>query len=62
MPRKGERRETEDRETPGEANAIGFGKDGWDLNLREGGGKHNQEMYLRCRVSRIGGLNVGDEG
>lgn len=55
MPRKGERGETGDRETPGEANAIGLGKDGWDLNLRGGGGKHNQEMYLTCRVSRMRG-------
>lgn len=45
MPRKGERGETGDRETPGEANAIGLAKDGWDLNLRGGGGKHNQEIF-----------------
>ena len=51
MPNKGERGEAGDRKTPGEANAIGLGKDGSDLKLRERRGKHSQDMFLRHRVS-----------
>lgn len=60
-PRKGEKSETGDGGTPGEANAIGLGKRWPGSKCKRRRGKHSQDMYLRHRVGRIGGLIMGDE-